>query len=365
MHLVPGIGRNTYHQLLQHFDSPTRILETSAEELTRVTGISPALARRIATARTTINIESELKLLHQYTAEVIVFADQKNYPPNLYDVATPPAVLYKQGSLIENDKFAVTVIGSRACSPYGKLMCERIVQGLVDYGFTIVSGAATGIDTYAHRTAIKSGGRSIAILPVGLGAISSSRTRHLIAEILTHGAVLSEYPMRFPETPGNYSARNSILAGISLATVVIEAALDSGSLMTANFAVDANRYVFAVPGDITRKTSKGCNLLIKQGAKLVESAEDIVEEVQTLVGKEIRIQTVESTPAGRSTAKLNNLTPLEQRVYDIIFNSPTSFEELILIFGTEKMGELSTTLLRLEMAGIIKQLPGKVYISGK
>ncbi|MCX7765312.1 MAG: DNA-processing protein DprA, partial [Candidatus Sumerlaeia bacterium] len=205
----------------------------------------------------------------------------------------------------------------------------------------------------------------IAILPVGLGAISSSRTRHLIAEILTRGAVLSEYPMRFPETPGNYSARNSILAGISLATVVIEAALDSGSLMTANFAVDANRFVFAVPGDITRKTSKGCNLLIKQGAKLVESADDIVDDLQSVVGKELRIQTGESKPADRVPASLNNLTPVEQRVYDIIFNSPTSFEELILIFGTEKMGELSTILLRLEMAGIIKQLPGKVYTSGK
>ncbi|MCX7766570.1 MAG: DNA-processing protein DprA, partial [Candidatus Sumerlaeia bacterium] len=145
---------------MRHFGSPTRILETSAEEITRITGISPALARRIATARDTINTDSELKLLHQYNTEVIIYADHKNYPSNLYDVANPPVILYKQGSLVENDKFAITVIGSRACTPYGKLMCERIVQGLVDYGFTIVSGAATGIDTYAHRTAIKSGGRS-------------------------------------------------------------------------------------------------------------------------------------------------------------------------------------------------------------
>lgn len=365
LHLLPGIGRLTYHRLLAHFGSPSRVLDASAEDIIAATNVSPTLATRITTARSTINVESELHLLAQYQAEIITYADKENYPQNLLRTSSPPPLLYMRGRLMEKDQFSITVIGSRACTPYGKLMCERIVSGLVDYGFTIVSGAATGIDTYAHLTAIKAGGRSIAVLPCGLAAINSSRTRRLIEEISSQGAVLTEYPMKRHEERANYAPRNSILAALSLATVVIEAALESGSLMTAFFAIDENRYVFAVPGDATRRTSKGSHLLIKQGAKLVESADDIIEDLQNLVGNSLKAK-VATTPGEKiSSPLLKDLTPTEKRLYDIISNSPISFEELILIFGTEKIGELSNSLLHLEMRGIVKQSPGKIYTIGK
>ena len=168
------------------------------------------------------------------------------------------------------------------------------------------------------------------------------------------------------EERGNYALRNSILAGLSIATVVIEAAPQSGSLMTAFFAIDENRCVYAVPGDVTKRTSKGCHLLIKQGAKLVESADDIIEELQHIIGRSLQPTSASAAkPDNFSSSALNGLTEVERRLYDVILHSPISFEELILMFGTEKIGELSSSLLNLEMKGFVKQLPGKIYTTTK
>lgn len=366
LYLVSGVGRSIYHRLLEHFGSPSRVLHATPSELMGVKGISKEIAGAISTARTSIDIDKELRAIEKHNVEILLFSDNDNYPANLYEMSHPPPLLYKRGSLILEDRFSVTVVGSRACSPYGRLMCERIVNGLVDYGFTIVSGAAQGIDTYAHKTAIKRNGRSIAVLPCGLASRFSSRTRHLLEEIVSKGAVLSEFPMTRHEERANYSLRNSILAGLSIATVVIEAAPQSGSLMTAFFAIDENRSVFAVPGDVTKRTSRGCHLLIKQGAKLVESADDIIEDLQHIIGREVKPGSETSAKSDNFlTSTLNGLTGIERRLYDIILHSPMSFEELILMFGTEKIGALSNALLTLETRGLVKQLPGKIYTTSK
>lgn len=362
LHLVPGIGRTLYWRLIEHFGSPIEVFNATQDELLAVYGLSESLARDILAAPRTIDIDAELALIEKYDARIVSANDAAHYPQYLLQMNPQPPFLYMRGSLNSRDEYPITVIGSRSCTPYGKMMCERIVAGLIDYGFTIVSGAATGIDTYAHRSALRHGGRSIAVLPSGLGAIKSSRTRHLVEEIVSNGAVYSEYPMRRHEDRSTYSARNSILAGIGVATVVIEASLKSGSLMTAYYAIEENRDVFAVPGDVIRRTSQGCNLLIKQGARLIESADDIVEDLQQSIGKSFALN--RDTCGYRQKNAINSLkglTETEQRLYDIISKSPVSFEDLILMLGIEKIGMLSTSLLQLEMKGLVRQLPGNVY----
>ena len=362
LHLIPGIGRTLYWRLIDCFGSPEDVFHATQDELIAVNGLSGSLALAILSAPKTIDIDAERALIERYDARIVSSCDSALYPATLLRMNPQPPFLYMRGSLTDNDEFPITVVGSRSCTPYGKMMCERIVAGLVDYGFTIVSGAATGIDTYAHRAALKHGGRSIAVLPSGLGAIKSSRTRHLVEEIVSNGVVYSEYPMKRHEDRSTYSARNSILAGMGIATVVIEASLKSGSLMTAYFAIEENRDVFAVPGDVTRRTGRGCNLLIKQGARLIESADDIVEDLQQTIGKSFSTRRDTSDHQQKNEINpLKGLTGTEQHLYDIISKSPVSFEDLILMLGTEKIGMLSTSLLQLEMKGLVRQLPGNVY----
>ncbi len=367
LHLVSGVGRRTFHELIQRFETPENVFSAPLEQIMAVSGISRKRAEAIRDAPHSYDLESEIRLVEQYNAEVIHFKDPEQYPSTLARMSVPPPVLYKRGTFSSSDTFPITVIGSRSCTSYGKLMCERIVRSLVDYGFTIASGAATGIDTFSHRTALKHNGRSIAVVPSGLGRLSSSRTRRLVEEVVSNGVVLSELPMKRHEERSTYAPRNSILAGLGIATVVIEAAPRSGSMMTAYLAIDENRLVFAVPGDVTRRTSRGCHALIREGAMLVETGDDVVEAVQHMIGKDIATKFALS-PAGNDkteSAAVNALTEIERKLYDSILYSPVSFEELILTYGAEKIGTLSSSLLQLELKGLITQLPGKVYTTKK
>ncbi len=362
LYLVPGVGRGLYHRLLAQFQSPGEVLDAPIPELKKVKGVSQELAERIVHAHENVDVEQEVRCMESHRVSLLMYNDQHTFLQYMYTMSTPPPLLYVKGNLVENDRFAVTVVGSRACTPYGKLMCERIVRGLVDYGLTIVSGAAAGIDTFAHTYALKNGGRSIAVLPSGLAAVRSSRTTRLVEEIASNGAVLSEFPMKQHEERKSYAQRNTILAGLSHGTVVVEAAPESGSCMTAYIALDENRSVYAVPGDVNRRTSKGCNELIKQGARLVESADDIIEDLRHILEREGAALNSGDKKVDDLTVKhLNGLTETERRLYDVILRSPISFEELISIFGADKIGELSNTVLHLEMKGFITQLPGKIY----
>jgi len=283
LNMVQDIGYIRLKALLDEFKEPGRILRASLDKLRSVKGIGPAIAQAVKNAGSDHDIDKEIILINKAGAEVLTVFDE-GYPENLKNIYDPPVVLYIKGSFKKEDELSVSIVGSRKCTYYGMNMADKIAEQLASAGVTVVSGFARGIDTSAHKGALKAKGRTIAVLGSGLDNIYPVENKPLVEKIIKNGALISEFPMSMPPNKNNFPRRNRLISGLSRAVLVVEAANRSGALITADFALEQGRDVFAVPGTADRLLSMGTNSLIKQGAKLVDSAEDILEEFK--IGKD-------------------------------------------------------------------------------
>jgi len=297
-----------------------------------------------------IDLEKEWLKLQKEKIDLIPL-NSPSFPSLLKETSYPPLGIYLKGT-IPKDSLSLAVVGTRKCTLYGKTVTEKIVKELVYYGFTIVSGLAYGIDTYAHKTTLENKGKTIAVLASGLNKITPVINRKLAFKIIENGALISEYPLNAPSLKSNFPLRNRIISGLSLGTLVIEANEKSGALITANFALEQNREVFAIPGSIFNKASVGTNNLIKKGAKLVNSIEDILEELRIDYSK----------IKNNFLFKDNLLTEKEKAIYEILKEEELTSLDKILEITNLKPNEAMISLTELELKGLIKEISPQKYI---
>jgi DNA processing protein len=355
LNMIDNLGPLTMRDLLSAFGTPARILSASRSDLTVIEGVGPKLADAIAGAKLS-DAEAEMKIAEDAGVTVL---HPDEFPPGLKMIEGAPIVLYVKGGLEEKDVVGVAIVGSRRCSLYGRKQAERLGYQLAQRGVTVVSGMARGVDSAAHTGALKGGGRTVAVLGNGLSTVYPPENRKLFDGISRNGAVVSEFPMGLPPGPGNFPRRNRVISGLSLGVVVVEAAQASGSLITARWAVEQGREVFAVPGKAGSPTSKGTHSLIKDGAKLVEGVDDIIEELGSL--KECLTGAPEPAPAA-APAKNRRADGPAGRVLGVLSDDePTGIEDVIEKCGLEA-SEVSGLLLQLELKGLVKSLPGKTFV---
>ncbi len=345
---VPGVGRTTFRKLVAAFGSPEAALSASRDELAGIEGLSAKARDGIASFPWRERADAELRKAAD-SGVAIVTAGDPRYPANLAGIPDAPLYLYLRGGIEARDERAIAIVGTRKPTHYGVSVAERIAAELAGAGFTIVSGLARGIDTAAHRGALAAGGRTIAVLGSGIDVPYPSENKELLEAAVRSGAAVSENPFGTQPESGYFPARNRIISGLSLGTVIIEAAEDSGSLITAKDTLDAGRPLFAVPGNVGSPASKGANKLIKQGARLVESAEDILAAIGGAAAKQA------------AERPLPPLTNDEQAVFAHVTAEPRHIDRIMTESGTTP-GMLSGVLLTLELKGLVKQLPGKYYI---
>jgi len=355
LNLVRGLGPARIRNLMAHFGSAAEIFRRPAPDLSRVPGIGAHLSRAIRRWEE-LDYAEEFRLIEKLGLEVLTVFDP-GYPANLKEIYDPPVVLYLKGSLIPEDRPALAVVGSRRASRYGLQAARKLAADIAARGFTVVSGLARGIDTEAHRGALAASCRTLAVLGSGLGNIYPGENRELAEEIARSGAVISEFPVRAVPDRQNFPLRNRVVSGLSLGTVVVEAAERSGALITARLAMEQGRAVMAVPGRIDSYSARGTNALIRDGAKMVSGIEDILGEFEYLF-PELRPPSPEAPPASR---RLENLSPGEKLVWEALGEEEMSMEDLLARTGLPSPS-LSAALLSLELKRLIKRLPGKVFI---
>ena len=355
LNLIPDVGSTRLRRLLDAFGDLDRVWKAGENELQQVDGVGPRLAQRIAAGcRDAEGLQRELALARRAGVQIVTMEDA-DYPTPLRTIPDPPLALYIRGSLVESDRIAVAVVGSRHASLYGVQVAERLSYDLALRGVTVVSGLARGIDAAAHRGALKAAGRTLAVLGNGLSAIYPPEHEDLAAQILEHGALISEYPMETLPLPHNFPRRNRLISGFSLGVVVVEAASRSGALISVDCALEQGREVFAVPGPMTSVTSQGTHQLLKQGARLVTSVEDILEELR------LSEQPVAATSARNRIAGIPQLPEGAQRVLGCLSEAPRHIDTIAAESGLE-LPEVSSLLLQLELKRVVRQLPGKQFI---
>lgn len=348
---VEGIGLQRLKSLLEIFHCAEEAWKASPRLLQKAE-IPPDVIRNIIAKREKIDPVEHLLCLQKRGIRVILNGEG-DYPELLSNIYDPPPVLYVRGEVDHLSEQVVAVIGARRATPYGLTMAEKLGRELADEGFWVVSGMARGIDSAAHRGALCSGGKTIAVLGCGLDVVYPRENRRLMEEIAGNGAVISEFPLGTKPVAGNFPRRNRVISGLSKGVVVVEAQERSGTSITVNFALEQGREVFAVPGPVTAKLSRGPNGLIKTGAKLVENAGDILEELGFF----------RATPQkGKKIAHLlGGLSDNEKALYGLLSLEPIQGEDLIRRSGLTGQ-EVIACLLRLELKGLVKQMPGLKYV---
>jgi DNA processing protein len=354
--MVPGVGPQISQALLARFETAGRALEASRGELLSVSGVGPKIAEKIARARQDFDAAAELALCRRSGVSVISRGDPE-YPPPLENIPDPPGLLYVKGAILPRDQLAIAVVGSRHCTPYGTRMAERLSSALARTGFTVVSGLARGIDAAAHRGAIKAGGRTIAVLANGLASVYPPEHDELARSVVEAGALVSEMPMRQSPLAGLFTQRNRIISGLALGVLVVEATPRSGSLSTASHAMEQNREVFAVPGPADSLPSRGCHRLIRDGARLVETVDDIMEELGPLVHE---VRTDPEEPPVRHPAELA-LSDSERSLLGHLDDRPTAVDDLIASTGMTA-GQVMATLSVLELKRLVRRMPGHRFV---
>ncbi len=362
---VEGLGVRGAHRLIEHFRSPQAVYAASLTELESC-GIPAPVAQAIFAQVGLKEAEKEVGAARKAECCLLAY-DGEDYPPLLRQIADPPLVLYVRGDVKVLAQHSLAVVGTRKPSAYGSQVAHRLAADLAARQLVIVSGMARGIDSCAHRGALEAkGGRTVAVQGRGMDAIYPSENRKLAEKIVENGAIISEFPLGTGPTPENFPIRNRIISGLSLGVLVVEAAEYSGSLITARLALEQNREVFAVPGNITTAQSFGPNHLIKQGAKLVDQWVDVMEEFPA----EIRRQLVPAVEASDNAAAASDapslfeqsLTADQKNVFEVLRIDEATFIDSI--FGSVAMppARVLQALLELEMSGLIRQLPGKNFI---
>ncbi len=353
LNLVGGLGSIRLRKLLDYFGQPEDIFNAPEEKLSAVSGIGNSLAADICCLDRKC-ITQEIALAKERNLKILTLED-KGYPLNLKYTFDPPIVLYVKGEIKEEDALSIAVVGSRRASFYGLSCAEKFAGDLSARGLTIISGMARGIDSLAHRAALKQGGRTIAVMGSGFNHIYPPENRKLAEEISRDGAVISEFPMDAKPLRQNFPRRNRVISGLALGVLVVEAAQNSGALITADFALEQGRDVFALPGKVDSRTSVGTNELIKQGAKLVSSCEDIFEELNlNIQGK---------PKASRGVPVCNNVITNSDEgfLYRMLSGSPLSIDDMVEESGLN-IPNISNILFHLEMKKMVRQLPGKQFV---
>ncbi len=362
---LPGLRDAMLCRLVQTLGSPEAVLRASHDELARVGGVGPALAKAVREGIRPEDrqaIDRELKALERLPVRVLTILDP-DYPARLKTIHDPPPLLSMSGTLSEADRHAVAIVGTRHATPAGRLITEQLSRELALAGVTVVSGLARGIDGAAHRSALDAGGRTIAVLGCGIDRTYPPEHQSLRAKIEEQGAVLSELPLGAYPHAYHFPKRNRIISGLSLGVVVVEAAPQSGSLITARLAAEQGREVFAVPGSVQSEQSRGTNGLIKQGAKLVERVDDILEELLAQMEPSFSAQ-VQDRRAALTRRVQSSVAVLEQdeaALYAALSAEPVHIDELIAKTGLPA-ASVSGLLLSLELKGAIRQLPGHACI---
>lgn len=382
LRLAPEMTRLRFYALVDHFQNPGAALGASARELAAVRGFDEQLARKVLEAPRTVPLDRELELMERHGVRLLVIEDDE-YPENLRQSSFPPPLLYVRGQLEARDRYSVAMVGSRQATQYGKAVAQQFASRLAACGLAIVSGFARGVDSQAHQSAISAGGRTIAVLGNGLAVRYPSENGALGARIAECGALVTEYPMETPPERYNFPERNHTIAALSMGTLVVEAAEKSGALITANEALEENRFVFAVPGDINRLNSRGTNALIQSGAKLVQRPEEILAEMRHVlrgylkedIGEQQRIagnpDAAPGAPADAPSrpqtpaAPRQNLTDDEKHLLEFIRHEPQYFDVLVTKVDAERfpVQRLSAVLLGLELKRAVKQMPGRLYMA--
>jgi DNA processing protein len=356
--MVSGVGPRTCQSLLEHFGSAGRVLDSPASILRDVAGVGAKLAGKIARARGENDAVAEMSLCRSLDVRPIPRASDE-YPRMLGDIPDPPSLVYARGTIEPTDQLAIAIVGSRRCTPYGLRIAERLASALARVGLTIVSGLARGIDSAAHRGALSAGGRTIAVLANGLSEIYPPEHDGLAREVSDSGALISETPMRQGPLAELFPRRNRIISGLCLGVVVVEATPRSGSLSTARHALDQNREVFAVPGPVDSLPSRGCHSLLRDGATLVESVDDILEQLGPLV-REVRPGPGPDGPTVRHPVELT-LSDQERMLLGRLESGPVAVDSLIIETGLT-VSQVMATLSVLEMRRLVRRLPGPQFV---
>jgi len=355
LNYVPGVGKVFYKRLILRFGTPDEVFRAPSVELMRIDGVRPSAVKAIREFDGWAGVDEELARLEKTGARVVTFADDE-YPANLREIHDPPPYLYVKGALRSDDKVAVAIVGSRMATNYGRQLTRTFARELASKGITIVSGGARGIDTEAHRGALAAKGRTVAVLGCGIDVVYPSENRELYDLIRENGAVVTEYPLGTPPEPGNFPPRNRIISGMSLGAVVIEAAGDSGSLITASYSLEQNREVYAVPGNVVSPTSRGTNSLIKKGAKLVESPKDVMLDLFPSLKGYLKELDMEAAQARNFV-----LAPDEKTLFEFIGLDPVHIDILASKSGIS-VSKTSSLLLNMELKGAVRQVAGMRYI---
>jgi DNA processing protein len=343
--MAPGVGPVLFRRLLQRFGSAEGVFRAKAKDLERIEGIGPKVIAALRRFDWGSRVEEEIRGTERKGARIITW-DDGEYPALLKEIYDPPPMLYLKGSLSAQDSRAIAVVGSRYPTLYGQGAAERIARGLSQRGITVVSGLARGIDSCAHRGALAGGGRTVGVLGCGIDVVYPPENRDLFERVAGQGAILSEFPLGTPPDRDHFPTRNRLISGISFGVAIVEATLRSGSLITARFALEQGREVFAVPGNVDSPRSAGTNRLIKEGAKLVMKAEDIIEEIFPAWG---------TMPAMKPSA--GPFTAEEERVFSVLGPQFKHIDEIIAQTSLSS-AKVSSILLSLELAGQVKQIPG-------
>ncbi|NLO82803.1 MAG: DNA-protecting protein DprA [Clostridiales bacterium] len=348
---IPEIGSKRFFSLIDMFGSPKSVWESSYDDLREASRfIGSKAVQNIIKYKKSVYLEKAQKINEDLNIKVITFIDDE-YPKILKNIYDPPAVLYCKGKPLKETSSMIAIVGSRRTSEYGRQMAEKFAYELSEAGFTVISGLARGIDSMAHRGAIKARGYTIGVLGCGVDVIYPRENKGLFRQMEEYGTLVSEYPPGTQCAPGNFPARNRIISGLSQAVLVVEAGNRSGALITCDFALEQGKDVYAIPGNITSPYSIGTNQLIKEGAKLVTCPEDILEEFG-LAGNSI---------ADRPTQEAYQLDIFETQVYNALEDGEKQLEELVAITELE-VSKLNAILTILEMKGIVKQLPGGKFV---
>ena len=347
IHLIPGLGNRSLWKILDEFGSFQNFFQADKKTL-YTSFLKTEIIDKLLEKRK-MSPEIVMEEYRSHDIEIVTW-DESLYPQSLRNISNPPMILYYRGDIRVTEQICLAVVGSRAASVYGRNVARKLAREMAESGIVIVSGMARGIDSEAHRGALEAG-KTIAILGSGLNVIYPPENRKLFQEITASGIVISEFPLNNHPEPVNFPLRNRIISGLCRGVVVVEGKEKSGALITADFALEQGRDVFAVPGPINSKTSVGPNNLIKQGAILVTGIEDILEEYYD----------INRTPGTLRQDRLLLLDDNEKMVLEQLVHESLHFDELIQICGLE-IGTLSTALFKLEFAGIIKSLPGNYYV---
>jgi len=368
LRMVPGLGMRWMGRLIERFRSPEAVFRASRSELEAV-GLSGSVAQSIASGCSFEDAVLQQEKMRQAGAVALTLCDPR-YPARLREIFDPPVVLFARGRLEVLGKLMLAVVGTRRATPYGLAAAERLAGDLAMAGLLITSGMARGIDTAAHKAALAAGAPTVAVLGCGVDVVYPAENRTLAQQIAERGLLISEFPMGTPAYPQNFPIRNRIISGLSVGVLVVEGAQYSGSSITARLALEQGREVFAVPGNITSRMSWGPNLLIKQGAKLVQDFNDIIVELpaeerrRLALEAEGRLFAAEQQPGDRNpTAPEDGFSQAARQVLaQLKVDAATHIDELLEACQELSSSEIIAALFELEMSGLVRQLPGKNFV---